>query len=55
MCLCLKRSSLLSFYALPSGGKPKGVLVHYLIITTICLLNFSLNCEIENKRNLAEI
>ena len=28
MCLCLKQSSLFSLYALPSGGKSKGVVVH---------------------------
>ena len=28
MCLCSKQSSLFSFYALPSGGKSKGVVFH---------------------------
>ena len=28
MCLCSKQSSLFSFYALPSGGKLKDVVVH---------------------------
>ena len=28
MCLCTKQSSLFSFYALPSGAKPKGMLIH---------------------------
>ena len=28
MCLCSKQSSLFSFYALPSGGKSKDVVVH---------------------------
>ena len=32
MCLCSKQSSLFSFYALPSGGKLKDVVVHYGII-----------------------
>ena len=29
MCLCLKQSSLFSFYALPSGGKLKDAVVHW--------------------------
>ena len=28
MCFCSKQSSLFSFYALPSGGKSKGAVVH---------------------------
>ena len=28
MSLCSKQSSLFSFYALPSGGKSKGAVVH---------------------------
>ena len=32
LCLCSKRSSLFSFYALPSGGKSKDAVVHYHII-----------------------
>ena len=28
MCLCSKQPSIFSFYALPSGGKLKGVVVH---------------------------
>ena len=28
MCLCSKQSSLFSFYALPSSGKSKGMVVH---------------------------
>ena len=30
MCLWSKQSSLFSFYALPSGGKSKGAVVHWL-------------------------
>ena len=29
MCLCSKQSCLFSFYALPSGGKSKDMVVHY--------------------------
>ena len=29
MSLCSKQSSLFSFYALPSGGKSKGAVVHW--------------------------
>ena len=29
MCLCSKQSNLFSFYALPSGGKLKDVVVRY--------------------------
>ena len=32
MCLCSKQSRLFSFYALPSGGKSKGVVVHWLLM-----------------------
>ena len=28
MCLCSKQFSLFSFYALPSGGKSKGWVIH---------------------------
>ena len=31
MCLCSKQSSLFSFYALPSGGKSKDAVVHWLV------------------------
>ena len=31
MSLCSKQSSLYSFYALPSGGKSKGAVVHWLL------------------------
>ena len=31
MCFSLKQSSLFSFYALPSGGKSKGMVVHCLV------------------------
>ena len=31
MCLCSKQSGLFSFYALPSGGKLKDAVVHYVI------------------------
>ena len=30
MCLCLKQYSLFSYYALPSGGKSKGAVVHWV-------------------------
>ena len=30
MCLCSKQSSLFSFYALPSGGKSKDAVVHWI-------------------------
>ena len=32
MCFCSKQSSLFSFYVLPSGGKSKDAVVHYIFI-----------------------
>ena len=49
MCLCSKQSSLFSFYALPSGGKSKGVVVHsrcllqHLCVGTPFSFNTALN------------
>ena len=34
MCLYSKQSSLFSFYALPSGGKLKGAVVHSVVNLT---------------------
>ena len=34
MSLCSKQSSLFSFYALPSGSKSKGKVVHYTIASS---------------------
>ena len=36
MCLGSKQPSLFSFYALPSGGKLKGAVVHSLVHFTNC-------------------
>ena len=48
MCLCSKQSSLFYFYALPSGGKSKDAVVHYLELS---VFSFSLkNGPVDSKQ-----
>ena len=41
MSLCSKQSSLFSFYALPSGGKSKGAMVHWFLRTLTIWVSFT--------------
>ena len=57
MCLCSRQSSLFSFYAMPSGGKLKGTVVHYCSLKIKPLLrqnksasfNFKVTKLLQNK------
>ena len=41
MWLCSKQSSFFSFYALPSGGESKDVVVHWLTKALVSMLSYS--------------
>ena len=49
MYLSSKQSSLISFYALPSGGKPKVVLVHWKPDSDDSTFNETLFGPLHNK------
>ena len=56
MCLCSKQSSLFSFYALPSGGKSKDKVVHWIIFEqTIKFVIESKLVKLENSSSCAVI
>ena len=52
MCLCSKQSSLFSFYALPSGGKLKGAVVHCFTLFFMLLMSFptEVKCVLKFER-----
>ena len=56
MCLCSKQDSLFSFYALPSGCKSKGTVVH---CNLVCLCDqkdiFCLNSLLHNVQKFLNI
>ena len=55
MCLCSKQFSLLSFYALPSGGKLKDAVVHFHEEHLISVNFIPDGGKDENKENEAQM